>query len=162
LTASDFQSEPAHVVAQSSSSCTAPQVLLRVLPVQLKGPNGEITTYALFDEGSTVTLMDHNLANSLGLHGQQDLLQLRWTENSCQLEADSMRVAAEIRGHDDPKTYRIENIRTVKNLSLSVHSVDYNRFKTRRSHLKTMQLKSLMNVQPKLLIGQDNCQLIIR
>ncbi|CAG7638788.1 unnamed protein product, partial [Allacma fusca] len=34
------------------------QVLLRIAPVRVKRPDGEVQTYALFDEGSTCTLVD--------------------------------------------------------------------------------------------------------
>jgi len=73
LTALPRGGKPAHVVAHSFS--TAPQVLLRLLPVNIFGPKGKIATHALFDAGFTVTLMDHTMAVEMGLTGNRDPLQ---------------------------------------------------------------------------------------
>jgi hypothetical protein len=50
------------------------QVLLRVLPVVLKGPKGNVEVHALCDEGSTVTLLEEDIADLLGLQGPQQSL----------------------------------------------------------------------------------------
>jgi len=42
-------------------------VNLMVVPVVLKGPSGEVRTFAMLDTGSTVTLIEDGVATSLGL-----------------------------------------------------------------------------------------------
>ena len=152
-----------HVVAHSSLA--APQILLRVLPVTIHGPKGSVTTHALFDEGSSVTLLDAELATMIGVNGERDPLQLRWTDNSSQTENDSMRVTVLIQGLslDDPVPckYEMKNVRTIKKLSLPLHSVDVRHLRTLWTHLGSINIPSMTGVQPKILIGQDNCQLII-
>jgi len=94
-------------------SSTGPgTVLLRVAPVSLICPKGKVSTYALFDEASTVTLLDSNLANKLGLEGTRDPLSLRWTDASTQSEMQSQRVSLSIRGGSND-VFQLSNVRTV-------------------------------------------------
>jgi len=51
--------------------------------------------------------------------------------------------------------------KTVKNLRLPLHTVDIYQLKENWTHLSAVDVSSMMNVQLKILIGQDNCQLII-
>ena len=57
---------------QQSSQCLVvfpvakSDLLFRVLPVVLYGPNCAIETYALLDEGSSVTIVDSSLVRQLG------------------------------------------------------------------------------------------------
>jgi len=149
-----------HVVAHSIES--TPQILFRLLPVKLFGPHCEITTHALFDEGSSVTLMDASLFRELGLSGERDPLRLTWVNESSRLEKNSMRVAVEIQGVNvSTCKYKLENVRTVTNLALPLHSVDVKNLKSRWSHLDAVNVGDMKNVRPRLLIGQDNCNLII-
>jgi len=149
-----------HVVAHSSQ--TAPQVLFRLLPVKLQGPNGELQIHALFDEGSSVTLLDSTVAHQLGLNGHRDPLQLTWVNNSSQVEMDSQRVSVKIQGVNvNTCEYELQNVRTVKNLALPYHSMDYENLKSRWTHLSAVDMDSMTNVKPQLLIGQDHCHLII-
>ena len=50
--------------AQTHFCGTSREVLLRVIPVQLTGPNDTIKTYALLDDGSTVTMLDKTVLAS--------------------------------------------------------------------------------------------------
>ncbi|KAG5890989.1 hypothetical protein JTB14_017595 [Gonioctena quinquepunctata] len=57
------------------------EILLRVAPVVSKGPKGIFSTYAPFDEGSTVTSLDEEVAEKIGANGPKDCLRLRWTNS---------------------------------------------------------------------------------
>ncbi|GBP07107.1 hypothetical protein EVAR_90644_1 [Eumeta japonica] len=46
---------------------------LKIIPVRVAGPKKEIDTYALLDDGSTVTLIDSDLAQQLGARGNQQI-----------------------------------------------------------------------------------------
>lgn len=46
-------------------------LVFRVLPVKLYGPNCVLETFALLDEGSSVTMIDSSLVRQLGLSGRQ-------------------------------------------------------------------------------------------
>ncbi|CAG7830601.1 unnamed protein product [Allacma fusca] len=55
--------------AATVNTVTTSQALLKIIPVTLKGEHEEVHTYALLDEGATVTLLDEDVANELKLDG---------------------------------------------------------------------------------------------
>jgi len=137
------------------------KVLLRIAPVVLRGPSGEIKTYALFDEGSTVTMIDSSIAKKLGLKGEPDPLSLQWTNDLTQEDSRSKRVSLEISAESKEEFYTINNARTKEMLSLPIQTVNYKRMMTKWGHLKKIELKSMSEAQPMILIGQDHSDLTI-
>lgn len=53
-------------------------------------------TYALLDEGSTVTLLDKAVAERLGLSGSRKPLSLQWTNNMSNYFQDSQQVSLKL------------------------------------------------------------------
>ena len=137
-------------------------VLLRVMPVNLTGPNGTVKTYALLDDGSTVTMLDKSVATSIGLSGPQKSLCLQWTNNMMQTEQDSQVVSCQIAGiHENAKTFTLKNVQTISSLDLPSQSVDVEAMKTKWPHLADIPVESLNLVKPSLIIGEDNILLTI-
>lgn len=54
------------------------KLLFRILPVVLYGNQKSVETYALFDEGSLISMIDKALFDELGLHGRTECLNLQW------------------------------------------------------------------------------------
>ncbi|KAG5866873.1 hypothetical protein JTB14_030170 [Gonioctena quinquepunctata] len=52
-------------------------VLLRIIPIILSDPEDAYSTFALFDEASTVTLLSEHVADRIGATGQVDPLKIR-------------------------------------------------------------------------------------
>ncbi|WP_337233142.1 hypothetical protein, partial [Vibrio cholerae] len=50
------------------------QAFLKIVPVRVSGPKGEVDTHALLDDGSTVTLIDADVAKKIGARGPLDPL----------------------------------------------------------------------------------------
>ena len=72
-------------------NCTTySDVLLRIGKIKLKGPNGIINTYAFFDDGSSTSLIDEELALRLGLQGRKSSITYRWTNDIVRIDNDSM------------------------------------------------------------------------
>jgi len=107
-----------------------------------------------------VTLVDSVLADKIGLCGPKDPLSLRWTDASVQNEENSRRVSLTICGENGEK-FKIDNARTVNKLNLPLQSVNVKKLQKRWTHLGMAPVSSLIGAQPKILIGQDNCHLII-
>ncbi|XP_058827380.1 uncharacterized protein LOC131687320 [Topomyia yanbarensis] len=100
-------------------------VLFRIVPVVLHGPRMTIQTYALFDDGSSLTLIDEEIAETLQLPGEPYPLWLKWTGDTCRHEASSRRVSVEISGTGPAaKRYYLENVHTVEELNLPRQTVN--------------------------------------
>ncbi|CAL8128513.1 unnamed protein product [Orchesella dallaii] len=155
----DCEPSTSHVTGTTNSG--EKRVLLRILPVIVKGPSKQMKIYAMCDEGSTVTLMDSLIAQELGVDGPVSCLNLRWTNETSQQEEDSKRVSVSIRGLNAEKFYTMQNVRTVNNFSLPVHNVCASKMKRYWQHLSDVQFEDIENAKPSLLIGQDNINLII-
>lgn len=67
------------------------QILFRILPISLANGDKVVRDYAFVDEGSSITMMDESLADSLGLRGPREELCLKWTGETTKIES-SMRV----------------------------------------------------------------------
>ena len=64
-------------VGNHNISPTMAGVYLRVIPVIVSGPDGEVETLALLDEGSQITLCSKKLADRIGLQGEKSSLRMR-------------------------------------------------------------------------------------
>jgi len=147
-------------VYSHSSLGNPSKVLLRILPVTLFGPAGKFETHALLDEGSTVTLIDSTAAAKIGASGKRDPLNLRWTNNVSQVDEDSRRISLSICGEDQIE-HPLHNVRTVNDLALPVQSVNGLKIQKSWTHLKDYKVPNLSAAKPTILLGQDNCDLII-
>lgn len=70
----DSSNQSEHVLQCSQNESVSH--LFKILPVALHGPNGSATVYALLDEGSSVSLIEENVATSLGLKGHKSSITL--------------------------------------------------------------------------------------
>uniref|UniRef100_A0A182NCB8 Peptidase A2 domain-containing protein n=1 Tax=Anopheles dirus TaxID=7168 RepID=A0A182NCB8_9DIPT len=81
-----------------------PDVMLRYVPVTLYGRGKRVDTVALLDEGSTVTLMEHQLMKELELEGSTKPLCLSWTGGQAREENDSKVTNLFVSGKRPPTT----------------------------------------------------------
>ncbi|XP_067627178.1 uncharacterized protein [Eurosta solidaginis] len=117
--------------------------LFKVVPVVLAEPLGKITTYAMIGEGSSVTLLEDDVAAQLGLRGHVTPLTLQWYGDS-QTTENSTRVSCEI-----------ETV--IKGPNLPTQSLNKEQF----DHLKNLPVQSYNDVKPVLLLGLDNAHLYL-
>ncbi|KAJ0171072.1 hypothetical protein K1T71_013271 [Dendrolimus kikuchii] len=134
---------------------------LKVAPVAITGPRGSRHTYALLDEGSTVTIIDAQLAEQLGLSGPRDPMKMQGVNGEESSHDYSMRVSARIRGSYETEEHTLRDARTIKNMSFfsqTVHRSDVQGC----AHLQEIENVLIYErATPKILIGQDNWELII-
>ena len=132
------------------------KIYLKVLPVTIEGPVGSVHTYALLDEGSTVTLVESHIAEEVGATGPQDKLNLQGAvgeENNILSRTVTLTIRTEENVHS------LDHVRTVDNLTLPNYVVTKEQL-AQYEHLKGIPLH-VFSGRPKLLIGQDNWHLII-
>ena len=91
------------------------RVLLRMIPVYLEGPKGKTKILAMCDEGSTVSLLDQDISDKLGLIGKNEPLCLQWTNEITTSEENSQKIDFLISSTNQKgKVFTIKNVRTVK------------------------------------------------
>ncbi|XP_055590346.1 uncharacterized protein LOC129742471 [Uranotaenia lowii] len=99
------------------------QVLYRVVPVILYGPEKKLHTYAFLDDGSSVTLVDSTIAGDLGIKGKLEPLCLKWTGNRTRQEKESENIWIEISVFNANKPNKV---RMVWDAAAKVHGISLN------------------------------------
>lgn len=127
-------------------------VLLKVLPVVISGPAGQVRTHALLDEGSTVTLIDANIAEKVGARGRVSGLNIQGIQEMRSVDHSSRLVKISVAG-EDGLMYPIA-AHTVSDMKLPAQQMA-------RSRDDACFPETRVLVSPKLLIGQDNGHLAV-
>lgn len=134
-------------------------VLLKVVPVNIHGPNGAFQACALLDDGSTISIISSSLAERVGIRGRKQTMRVRgaWdnTELLCESELLDLQLSNKL-----GETFDI-SVRSVKELALPQQDLNLVRCDNYR-HLR--ELKSELcsaSLKPELLIGQDNYHLLL-
>lgn len=140
-------------------TATQKQSYLKIIPIQVKGPTATIDTYALLDDGSTVTLIDSNISDKIGATGPIDPLRIEAINKMKTAETQSRRVSFVIKGlnnHEEPI-----QARTVMNLQVSTQEVPKEQIE-KCEHLRDLsRFLTYENAKPRVLIGQDNWHLLL-
>ncbi|XP_055590700.1 uncharacterized protein LOC129742784 [Uranotaenia lowii] len=100
-------SSPSETVSHHS---TASSLLYRIIPIVLYNGNSSVDTFAFIDEGSSLTMIETELADKLGLNGRKQPLCLKWTSNVTRVENESKRVGFSISGAGQTKRYPLVNL----------------------------------------------------
>ena len=135
------------------------KVLTKVLPIILRGPSGEVKTFAMLDYGSEVTILEQSIADKLGLKGLTESFHLK-TVNGISSEV-SHHVSLQIQGETMERTFSMDNVRTLPILPLRHQAVNISKLQQCWKHLCDAQLPSLKNARPTILIGKDHGELIV-
>lgn len=152
-----------HESVTSARETTSPhnrRAYLKIVPVTLSGPHARIHTYALLDDGSTVTLLDASVADILGADGPESSMCIQGLGTEFKHER-SRTVSLHIQGKYHSAPQKIEAARTVTRLDVTaqtVHAEDLNNCK----HLDDIRSTLVYeNARPMILIGQDNWHLLV-
>ncbi|XP_055632493.1 uncharacterized protein LOC129772974 [Toxorhynchites rutilus septentrionalis] len=154
-----------HTDAATNTSCNVHQsqtneVLFRIVPVVLYGPSKMVHTYAFIDDGSELTLIEHSLAQELGLQGSQKTLCLKWTGGTTRMENESHKVELAISPtRNTSQKYHLTSVRTIQELKLRPQTLIASDVQSRYTHLAGIPLESYTEVSPRILIGLDNARL---
>ncbi|XP_036322393.1 uncharacterized protein LOC118736407 [Rhagoletis pomonella] len=145
-------------VLSCSSSANERKLLFRILPVTLHGGGKTVETYALFDEGSSVTLVDSTISQKLGLNGLKRSLNLQWYGGRATQEP-TVVVDLFVSGTGMKKKHKLRNVYSVSNLNLPTQSLSEADLRSSSRHKQKLPLEPYSGAVPKLLIGLDHCHL---
>ncbi|XP_055622870.1 uncharacterized protein LOC129766370 [Toxorhynchites rutilus septentrionalis] len=146
-------------VAHQHHHSTTTSTLLRYLPVTLFANGKRVDVYAFLDDGSSSTMMEAEVARSLGVEGPREPLYLCWTGDMTRMEKESQRLEITITGRNEKKQFPLK-ARTVGHLKLPSQTVNYEELCVDHPYLKKIPLSSYSQVIPSLIIGVDNAKLI--
>ncbi|XP_055590660.1 uncharacterized protein LOC129742742 [Uranotaenia lowii] len=148
-----------HVVEMNLNThrSTYQQILFRYVPVVLYNNDIEIHTHAFLDDGSSLTLLEEDLAEELQLEGISSPLCLHWTADTYRYEDASRLVSVQISSVLNPANkIRLSEVHTVKQLKLPPQSLDFNEMTKQYHHLQGLPINSYHNARPRILIGINN------
>ncbi|XP_044316206.1 uncharacterized protein LOC123037801 [Drosophila rhopaloa] len=149
--------QPAKAPVQRNLSCIDAEggrLLFRILPVTLYGAGRQVDTYALLDEGSSVTMIDDELRRDLGVRGERRQLNIQWFGGRASREPSNV-VSLEISGAGKPTRHALRNVYSVSSLSLPMQTLGRRDVQGVHKDAR-LPMKPYTNVVPKLLIGLDN------
>ena len=127
------------------------------MPVCAFGPKGKVSTYAFLDEGATITLIDQDLAKTLGLKGRAREIRIEGI-NGLKVSAKTANsVSFEVSGSFGKSL--IKGALTLKNIKLPSQSILPEMLKPFESY-RNVTLSPYFNARAQILIGQDNWDLI--
>ncbi|XP_055585122.1 uncharacterized protein LOC129737973 [Uranotaenia lowii] len=130
-------------------------VIFRMAPVTIHNGNHSIKTMAYIDEGSSITLIEDNLARELELKGIPQPLTLQWTANVVRHEALSECVCVEISG-DGGDRFQLSDAHTVKKMHLPSQLIDFQQISNQYPHLRGLFAATHTGEEPRILIGLNN------
>ncbi|XP_055615136.1 uncharacterized protein LOC129761441 [Toxorhynchites rutilus septentrionalis] len=136
-------------------------VFFRIIPVMLFGPSGIVNTFAFLDDGSSLTLIEEELVEQLGIEGESRPLCLMWTGNVTRNEKESKQVSLSISATGSHRRYALDDARTVKELCLPRQTLSYGVLENKYDHLRGLPVTSYVDAVPRLLIGINNLNLMV-
>nr|XP_049693327.1 uncharacterized protein LOC126053911 [Helicoverpa armigera] len=154
------QAEEAVMSVANRAAADNRAVLLKMCPVVIGGPRGEVRTHALLDEGATITLIDSSLAESIGAEGTVRPLHICGVNMSSQ-EEDSQVVTIKIRGVGKECSPHQLQARTIKDLKLHQQTVPASLLGYK--HLRDLPANEVCYAptRPGVLIGTDHWEHIV-
>ncbi|XP_062714295.1 uncharacterized protein LOC115268175 [Aedes albopictus] len=156
----DIQSETSenlcHVAARSSNT------LLRVGKVRIRNGSEIHDVFALFDEGSSSSLIDASLADRMKLSGPVTPVTYRWTNGITHRDEDSMILSLQISGPSEQSSwYQLNNMRTIKGINLPQINLDLDKIQRLYPMVDDDKLEAIQGAVPQILIGSNNAGLIV-
>lgn len=105
----------------SCSTATSSEGLIQVVPILILGKK-TVSTYALLDSGSNVTIIDESLAMDLKLPGKKG--KLTFSTIQSKVEQDGMVVSVGLQGIGSQagEIINVDDVMTIKNLSIPMNS----------------------------------------
>lgn len=136
-------------------------VLLRIGEVKIRADGQERKIFALFDEGSSLTLLNDELSNEMNLRGTVTRLKYSGINGVLYTDETSRSVPLEICGVNSTKWFKLNKVRTVKSLKLPKVNFDRKLLQRLYPSIDKNILKSLVLAKPQMIIGSNNAGLIV-
>lgn len=77
------------------------RIIFKIIPISLRTPAKTVSTYAIIDSASSVSLINTQYAKDLRLEGKNKPLVVEWTDKTMRTIEDSVTYSIQIAGLDD-------------------------------------------------------------
>ncbi|XP_049307343.1 uncharacterized protein LOC125777139 [Bactrocera dorsalis] len=144
------------VLSCTDSGMKKQKVLFRIVPVIVHSHKARIKTFALLDEGSSITMADSSLIEQLGVKGHQSRVSLQWLGGRAATDNATI-VDIEISGSSSGQKYKLHHVYGIQDLQLPIQSLQ--KADVDEACLKRLSIQTYDNAVPKLLIGLDHSHL---
>lgn len=134
-------------------------VLYKILPITMYGPRGGKRTFALLDEGSSLTLVNRELADDIGLKGEIQSLSIKGIDSEAKIQEAEVTNARISGTHRDAQIYDINNIRIVRSLDLPQQTLDVKRLYNQLDYIQNVPIEDFTSGVPQVLIGLQHAHL---
>lgn len=132
---------------------------LKVVPVEISGSLGTVSTFALLDEGSTMTLIERETADLITPREVGEPLSIEGIGGQV-TDSESCRISVNIRGHCARNMEKL-NAFTIDRLNLSSQEVSRDIVEQCKHLCNIIDELCYERATPTILIGQDNWNLIV-
>ncbi|XP_055604546.1 uncharacterized protein LOC129752795 [Uranotaenia lowii] len=154
--------QPVLTVGGTCNTIVGCNTILRVGKVRIRSKTKTEEVFALFDEGSSLTMLDSSIAKEMDLQGTVSPISYRWTNGITHTDDTSMIISLQISGPSDQAVWhKMNNVRTIKNMKLSQMNFDLAQIRHLYPLLDEEKLKVIENATPRMLIGSNNAGLIV-
>ena len=153
------QNQQDQQVINSHSRTTSKHLFLQILPVTLKHSNKTVTVDALLDSGSDTTIISENVAQYLGLQGEERQVEIK-SALSKTVHFNTKMVSFEIVTDNGNSNMNI-NAYTASHLDVPTVKYDANEIKNQYQHLRDIPFCDINDNIVGLLIGTNYADLLI-
>lgn len=134
------------------------KIILKILPVTIRGPKGCVNTYAMLDDGAESCLISPGIAAKTGLKGEKKMVRAKaaWKSSASEREVQTIECTINADGKTFPLRARILEGFELPLQKLS--KADVQRF----PHLcRRMDVLPFYDSKAEVLIGQDHYHLMV-
>ena len=129
--------------------------MLPILPIILKANGKSVSTFALLDTGSEVTLVKNAVIETLGISGRKETMEIE-TVSGRGRPVKTRRVDFDAESLDGAYKFQIEEARAVDSFNLTRRSVNLPSLLKKWPHLDDVPVHSTAVDEVSILIGQDH------
>ena len=114
-----------------------------------------VTTYAMLDSGSEITLVDPSLVSSLRLSGQPDCLVLSTVNSQEPQEGERVDLVVESLIDEQPQRLQLRGVWSGKELNIPLRHQGITRDKSKWPHLQDVPFPEVAQQKVSLIIGTN-------
>ncbi|XP_053692624.1 uncharacterized protein LOC128741073 [Sabethes cyaneus] len=131
--------------------------MFRMIPVMVHCGEKSLVVLAFLDEGASITLIETELADRLGLGGVKEKLVLNWTADVYRVEKNSRRMNLWMSAVDEanPEKNLLRSVYTVDKLRLPHQALKADELSAQYDHMRGLPISSY-DGRPAILIGLSN------